>query len=167
MKYHLLYLKEKYDVDVHRGEDELVVTIGDQDYTINDFVMQENSVSFRMGDTAYRIVFARDNAKIYISLGGEYFTLELSSRAKYGSEGADQQGGNVIASSMPGLLVKLPVKVGDKIKSGDTLAIVEAMKMQSELRSPIDGEVKKINFKEGEQVDAFQTIVEIENSTTQ
>ncbi len=165
MKYHLLYLKERYDVDVRSGEDELVVTIGEKNYTVNDFVMQENSASFRMRDKTYRIFFARDNAKIYVSLGGEYFTLELSSRAKYGSERVDQQGSNVIASSMPGLLVKLLVKVGEKVKAGDTLAIVEAMKMQSELRSHIDGEVKKINFKEGEQVDAFVPIVEIENST--
>jgi biotin carboxyl carrier protein len=54
------------------------------------------------------------------------------------------------------------VKIGGKIKSGDTVAIVEAMKMQNELRSPVDGIVKKVNFKEGEQVDAFEPIVELE-----
>jgi pyruvate carboxylase subunit B len=63
---------------------------------------------------------------------------------------------------MPGLIVKIPIAVGDSIKSGATLAIVEAMKMQNELRAPRDGIVKKINFKEGDQVDALQPIVELE-----
>ena len=55
-----------------------------------------------------------------------------------------------------------PVSVGDEVKSGDTLAIVEAMKMQNELPSPRDGTIKKINGEEGEQVDALQVIVELE-----
>ena len=63
---------------------------------------------------------------------------------------------------MPGLLVKLPVAAGDKVEAGTTLAIVEAMKMQNELRAPSDGVVKKVNFKEGDQVDAFVEIVELE-----
>ncbi|MCK4695088.1 MAG: biotin/lipoyl-binding protein, partial [Candidatus Cloacimonetes bacterium] len=67
-----------------------------------------------------------------------------------------------VFSPMPGLLVEIPVSVGDEVKSGTTLAIVEAMKMQNELPSPRDGIVKKINGKEGEQVDALQVIVELE-----
>ena len=63
---------------------------------------------------------------------------------------------------MPGTLVKVPVSIGDEIEIGQTLAIVEAMKMQNELKASIKGKVKKINFKEGEQVDAFKPIVEVE-----
>jgi biotin carboxyl carrier protein len=167
MSYHFQYLKEKYDADVRSEEGKIIVTVGDQNYTVKEFDMKENTATFRMRDSQYRIFFARDGTKIYLSFNGEYFTLELSSLAKYGSEGPDQQKGNFIASSMPGLLVKLPVKAGEQVKSGDTLAIVEAMKMQNEIRSPIDGVVKKINFREGEQVDAFQAIVEIDDSATQ
>lgn len=165
MHYRLSHLNVEYEVDIHKEQSEFVVRIGDKDYRISEFVLHENAISFRMEGMRHSIYFARDGERIYVSLDGEYYGIELSSRTRYGSEGAEQEKGNVIASSMPGLLVKLPVKEGDKVKSGDTLAIVEAMKMQNELRSPIDGEVKKINYKEGEQVDAFQTIVEIENST--
>jgi propionyl-CoA carboxylase alpha chain len=63
---------------------------------------------------------------------------------------------------MPGLVVKIPVAVGDTVDEGTTLAIIEAMKMQNELRASRKGTVKKINFSEGEQVDAFQPIVELE-----
>ena len=59
-------------------------------------------------------------------------------------------------------LAQLQVVAGDKVEAGATLAIVEAMKMQNELRAPSDGVVKKVNFKEGDQVDAFIAIVELE-----
>jgi len=167
MKYNFLYLSKEYAADARRGEDEITVTIGDQRFSVRELTIRENVVSFRMKDKNYRISFAQDKTKIYIQIEGEYYILELSSGARYGSEGAGQRKDNVIVSSMPGLLVKLPVKVGGTVKSGDTVAIVEAMKMQNELRSPVDGIVKNINFKEGEQVDAFESIVEIDDSATQ
>lgn len=55
-------------------------------------------------------------------------------------------------SPMPGTLTKIKVKVGDKVKQGDTLAIVEAMKMENEVLSPIDGVVKEIYATQGMQV---------------
>ncbi|UCD05890.1 MAG: biotin/lipoyl-binding protein [candidate division WOR-3 bacterium] len=157
-------MNKAYAADVQKGEDEIIVTIGDRRFKVRELTMHENAISFRIKNKNYRMPFARDKKKIYISLEGEYYTLELSSGARYGSEGPGQRKDNVIASSMPGLLVKLPVKIGSKVKPGDTVAIVEAMKMQNELRSPVDGIVKSVNFKEGEQVDAFVSIVEIDES---
>ena len=162
MKNSFLCLNKEYIADVRSAEGEIVVTIGEQNFTLREFRMQENAVSFRMKDKNYRVPFARDSAKIYIALEGEYYVVELGGGTRYGAEGPGQRKDNVITSSMPGLLVKLPVKIGGKVRSGDTVAIVEAMKMQNELRSPINGTVKKINFKEGEQVDAFEPIVELE-----
>ncbi|WP_343353580.1 sodium-extruding oxaloacetate decarboxylase subunit alpha [Helicobacter mastomyrinus] len=55
-------------------------------------------------------------------------------------------------SPMPGTLTKIKVKVGDKVNQGDTLAIVEAMKMENEVLSPIDGVVKEIYATQGMQI---------------
>lgn len=55
-------------------------------------------------------------------------------------------------SPMPGTLTKIKVQVGDKVKLGDTLAIVEAMKMENEVLSPIDGVVKEIYATQGMQI---------------
>ena len=78
------------------------------------------------------------------------------------TRGSSTQRGDSVCSPMPGLLVKVPVTIGDKVKAGATLAIVEAMKMENELRAPREGIVKSINYKEGEQVDALKAIVELE-----
>ncbi|RDU59178.1 sodium-extruding oxaloacetate decarboxylase subunit alpha [Helicobacter marmotae] len=55
-------------------------------------------------------------------------------------------------SPMPGTLTKIKVQVGDKVKQGDTLAIVEAMKMENEVLSPIDGVIKEIYATQGMQI---------------
>jgi len=65
----------------------------------------------------------------------------------------------VLQAPMPGLIVKLPVKVGDQVESGDVLLILESMKMQNELRAPRDGTVTQINVKEGDNVEKRDSMV--------
>lgn len=67
-----------------------------------------------------------------------------------------------IISPMPGNLTRLKVKVGDKIKEGDVLAIVEAMKMENEVLATIGGEIKEIYAKEGQQISANLAIMLVE-----
>ncbi len=67
-----------------------------------------------------------------------------------------------ISSPMPGKVVKIPVKVGDEVKAGDTVIIVSAMKMESEYKVQKDRIVKEILVKEGDTVDGNQTLVVVE-----
>jgi pyruvate carboxylase subunit B len=53
---------------------------------------------------------------------------------------------------MPGLIIRYEVEVGRKVKAGDTIVILEAMKMESALPSPVDGTVKELRFKPGDRV---------------
>ena len=69
---------------------------------------------------------------------------------------------NTISSPMPGKVIKIPVKVGDEVKKGETVITISAMKMESEYKSPIDGKVIKIFVSEGSTIDAHQKLVEIE-----
>jgi biotin carboxyl carrier protein len=69
---------------------------------------------------------------------------------------------NIIASPMPGKVVKILVKQGDEVKKGDTLITISAMKMESEYKSPIDGKIVKIFVNEGNTIEANQVLIEIE-----
>ena len=57
-----------------------------------------------------------------------------------------------IAAPMPGLIVRYLVNEGDEVKAGDTMVILEAMKMENELPAPSGGKVKKLGFKPGDKV---------------
>jgi len=66
---------------------------------------------------------------------------------------------NIITSEIPGRIVKILVNEGDSIKEGDTIAIIESMKMEIEVKSPRNGIVKKILTKNGSYIDVGEPIV--------
>ncbi len=66
-----------------------------------------------------------------------------------------------IYAFIPGTIRKVFVKEGDKVKKGDKLLILEAMKMNNELTTLVNGKVKKIHCKTGEMVSKSQLLVEI------
>jgi propionyl-CoA carboxylase alpha chain len=66
----------------------------------------------------------------------------------------------LIASPMPGLVVAIPVTVGQEVKTGETVAIIEAMKMQNILKAERDGVVKAVSAKAGDPVAADDVLVE-------
>ncbi|MCL0092003.1 acetyl-CoA carboxylase biotin carboxyl carrier protein subunit [Dehalococcoidales bacterium] len=57
-----------------------------------------------------------------------------------------------IVAPMPGLIIRYEVEVGDEVKADDIVVILEAMKMENAITTPISGRVKAINFKEGDIV---------------
>lgn len=61
-------------------------------------------------------------------------------------------GGITLNAPMPGMIISYSKKVGDEVKKGDTIVILEAMKMENALPAPADGVIKTINFKSGDSV---------------
>jgi propionyl-CoA carboxylase alpha chain len=68
--------------------------------------------------------------------------------------------GKQVVCPMPGLVVSIAVKEGQEVKAGETVAVVEAMKMENVLRAEIDGTVKKINAKPGDSLAVDSVILE-------
>jgi pyruvate/oxaloacetate carboxyltransferase len=66
-----------------------------------------------------------------------------------------------ITAPMPGMIIRYEVKVGDRVKAGDVVVLFEAMKMQNNIPSPIDGTVKALSFKPGDPVpkDAVMAVI--------
>jgi propionyl-CoA carboxylase alpha chain len=66
----------------------------------------------------------------------------------------------MIVSPMPGLVVSIDVKAGQEVKQGETVAIIEAMKMQNIIKAERDGVVKTVGPKAGDSVAADEVLVE-------
>ncbi len=79
------------------------------------------------------------------------------------NEGSEADVENRIGVPMPGKIVKVFVKPGDAVKTGDTLVIVSAMKMESEYKTGRDGVVKEVLVKEEDTVDGGQVMVVLED----
>ena len=67
-------------------------------------------------------------------------------------------GGTSVTSPMPGSVLSVKVNVGDKVSAGQTMFVLEAMKMENEIVAPVDGTVASINVKTGDTVDTDQVM---------
>jgi len=84
-------------------------------------------------------------------------TKYISSRSK----GMELEADTNIASPMPGKVIKIPVSTGEKVTTGQTLIVVEAMKMQSEFKASGDRTVQEILVREGDTVNAHQVMIRL------
>ncbi len=71
-------------------------------------------------------------------------------------------GGNFVNAPMPGVILDIKVNPGDDVKEGDTLLILEAMKMENEISSPAFGKISSVSVKKGESVNAGDLLIVIE-----
>jgi biotin carboxyl carrier protein len=97
----------------------------------------------------------------YLNINGSLYKTRISAkfknRIKY--KPADP---NLILSFIPGTIVEIYAAEGQKVKKGDLLLILDAMKMQNRLKCPHDGKIKSIAIKAGERVSKGTLLIELE-----
>jgi len=76
--------------------------------------------------------------------------------------GLNKGGAGALITQMPGKVVKIFKKEGESVTKGETVLILEAMKMENEIKSDADGIIKSLNIKEGQALEAGFLMVEIE-----
>ena len=102
----------------------------------------------------YYASIARDGLSVWVSHDGYVARFDLA-------EGNSDEAGKEAVAPMTGKVVAIPVEVGASVKQGDTLAILEAMKMEYRLEAEADGEVAEIGAQVGDLVDLGQVLVRL------
>ena len=124
-----------------------------------------NELRLRLGDRSVRVFLARAGERTFVAVDGRQYVVS-ESRAETGRPGAGDDkaaGGSLrVKAPMPGKVTKLAVAVGEEVRKNQTLVIVEAMKMENEIKTSIDGVVTKVHAAAGDLVDAEKVLVEIE-----
>lgn len=87
------------------------------------------------------------------------YTKKFENRVNY-----ETPNENLIYSFIPGTIIDIFVKTKQKVKEGETLLLLEAMKMENQIRMPFDGEIVKIRIKKGETIPNRHLILEIKRS---
>lgn len=107
----------------------------------------------------------RTSKSFVIKINGVIFPVALKDRfdlllEKMGMTNTGSGKVNNIKAPMPGLIIDLKVKQGDPVKHGDTLLILEAMKMENMIKSPGEGIVKSVKVSKGDSVEKNQVLIE-------
>lgn len=79
-------------------------------------------------------------------------------------EPAVAEGANAVTAPLPGTINEIKVKVGDQVKVGDTVVVLEAMKMQNNIEAETAGTIASVNVTKGDAVNEGDTLVTIKNS---
>ena len=115
------------------------------------------------GKQAYEVFLSSQEADTYqmLMFGGRRIVTQITSRVKKLKSGEDCNAG-CLAAPMHGLVVDVPVHEGDTVEKGQTLVVLESMKMQMQLRSPRAGKVAKVTVQAGSQVEKGALLVQFE-----
>jgi len=157
----------KVDI-LNRTGTKTLIDIDGNRYDVDIVMVEKGVYSILFNGHSYNVeLIEGDSSKKYIvNTFAKTFNVEIiDAESKYISnrnQGMEAEEENIVASPMPGKVVKIPVKVGEQVAAGQTLVVVEAMKMQSEFKASHDKTVIEILVKEGDTVNAHQVMMKLE-----
>ena len=127
------------------------------------------------GDTIYSIIMNNkshgvqinplSNSNYEVKNKGDYFLVNVIDELKkmrIVRSKSSVAGRQVITAQMPGVILKVYVKEGDTVNAGDPLCVLVAMKMENEIRSPIDGIVKEVYINENDKMTVGDKMLVVE-----
>ena len=155
---------KNYRLDLNRADGRWSCRLDGRDFEIDAILTRPDVLSLRIGDLAYEVKSERVANDLHLWVGSACFTVEardprsLRGRTRTG----DDHGPRKITAPMPGKVVRLLVHEGDEVEAGQGVAVVEAMKMQNEIKSPKKGTIQKILVSEGAAVNAGDVLAIVE-----
>ncbi|HUG85599.1 MAG TPA: biotin carboxylase N-terminal domain-containing protein [Euzebya sp.] len=149
------------DTRVRVGPDGPEVAVGEGDpmpaaVTLRGSVLQ---VDLPVGRCTYVVDLAEDRA--WIGRGGQAWLLHEEDLATASRTGGGGAASGILLAPMPGSVVVVSAGVGDAVTAGQTLVVVEAMKMEHPLSAPFDGVVSSVHVVAGQQVAMEAPLVEV------
>jgi biotin carboxyl carrier protein len=141
------------------------VAVGDAVTDVDARQGPEGIWSLLIGGASHVVdVSDRDGVSV-VEVDGETYRIRVEEEARYiirTRGGRAQTSGQVLKAPMPGKVVHVEVEVGQAVKPGDGLIVLEAMKMENEFRAVVAGTVKEIRAQVGQAVNPGDTLVVIE-----
>lgn len=179
MIYHVKVGDKDYRLEIIEGRESLEIKLDGKLIKIDNYQLKVGQHELSLTGQAWRqVTFLKDNQPYELELLIDNTTYDcwLGSRsvrcevvdektARYARLMAAVSGSgkaHVLSAPMPGMVVKVEVDVGQNVKKGDGLVIVEAMKMENELKATHPGTIKEIKVKAGQPVEKNQLLVVFE-----
>jgi len=153
-----------HKISLEKKENIFIVSDGEKTYEADIRFISPNIISILIEGRSYRVYFARDREKRFLSLEGQQFTVQEPLEGGEGlqkNEVRSREDELMIKAPMPGKVIKIDVSEKEEVRKNQTLVVVEAMKMENEIKSTIDGYVKKIFVSAGDLVDSEKPLIEL------
>ena len=168
MKYQAEIGNKKHEIEIHRDGDQVHAQIDGEQFDVevsepepNVFLIKRDGKIFE----TFVVPSDRPDQQKTVSVNGQDVAVRLIDPKRLRGSRSESDHGDGLAeirTAMPGKVVRVLLETGSEVEKGDGILIVEAMKMQNELKAPKAGVVKEIRFSEGDTVSAGDILAIIE-----
>lgn len=165
----------QFETTIGESVFDVLLNLDDSSATVNeeqiDFEIVEQSdiqIIFRTGKELHKISnISMDGGSIECTLNGKWIIADLKNEQqllleRLGFKTNAERSLGSLQAPMPGKILELLVEKGSSVELGDPVAILEAMKMENELKAPCDGTISSISVTTGTNVEKNQLLIEIE-----
>jgi len=164
MKYGATIQGETLEVDINRRATNVVeAQIVDRKYVLEARAVQPGRYWLNWENRSIEVVVTEKNGGYLVMLDGRQVMVELGDlRTALRHTQQGQQGTAQIRAPMPGKVIRVLVNEGDSVQANEGILVMEAMKMQNEIKSPKNGIVKKVGVTAGSAVNSGDLLAEVE-----
>jgi biotin carboxyl carrier protein len=165
MIYEVTIAEKLYRVELTRAAEQWRCRLDGREVPLDVIFVRDGALSLLLEGKSYEVKQEIVGTETNVVIGHERFSASVRDPRSFRSRqraGASEHGVKKITAPMPGKVVRILAKVGDQVEAGQSVIVIEAMKMQNELKAPKNGVVKKINAIEGAAVEAGQSLAEVE-----
>lgn len=156
---------EEFDIKISEDNERKLVTIAGNVYKVDHIPLPDGRHLCLVEGRTVELSSRKGNARHNIRMGDDVYLIEVLDPRKLRGRGttADASGGceNLVAP-MPGQVVRTLVREGEKVEQDQGIVVLEAMKMENELRTSISGIVARLDAEEGKKVDMGHVVAVIE-----
>jgi biotin carboxyl carrier protein len=156
MTYEVTIDGKHYRLELERTRGGWSCRLDGREVEVDAVLVRPGVLSLRVGSQAYEVNCERVAGEFMVWVRGARFTAEVRDpRSLRGrSRSKDDHGARELAASMPGKVVRVLALEGSEVEAGTGVVVVEAMKMQNEIKSPKKGKIRKILVSAGTAVNA-------------
>ena len=150
------------------SNNEYLIKIQDKEHHLQILNINSSGMEFVLDNHFHSVNYVeKQTAEMKIVVDGVPLTINMHTKfdeiVYKNTGGADAGSAQInLRSQIPGRVVSIGVKVGDKVKKGDVVCVLESMKMQVSVKSHKDGEIKNLKTKVGNSVNKNDILAEIE-----
>ena len=164
MTYDIAVDGKNYRLDLNRAEGRWSCRLDGREVEVDAVLARPDVLSLRIGNQAYEVKCERVGGDLHLWVGSVRFAAEVRDpRSLRGRVRAvDDHGPKKLTAPMPGKIVRVLVSPGDEVETGAGVLVVEAMKMQNEIKSPKKGTIQKILVSEGAAVNSGDVLAIVE-----
>jgi biotin carboxyl carrier protein len=164
MKYQTIVNGKTFDVEI--GEDGRILINGEERAVDFRELRKGELYSVLLDHRSHEAMVDEREDGYHVLIGGDLYEVRVTDERSRRLESAfmafGDAGGEVsVRSPMPGQIISVAVEAGQEVAKGDTLIILESMKMENELKAPCDGTVHKVYVAAGEAVEQNKVLVTI------